>query len=281
MATYFITGATGSVGKELVEALLAQNQTVIAATRHPEKAQELFGERVQAVAFDFADESTYAQALKSDGIFLLGPPLNPALFSLLTPFVDYLDAQKAPKVVYLSGNGMEDLPALPFHGQMEEKLQQSSLDWYVVRPSFFMQNFGNYERENIEARSIVFVPAGEGKTAFISTKDIGAATAALLQLEQPKKRTYVLTGGALYDHFDAAQQLTTTLGKTVNYANPDNNTYRQVLKEAQAPDFIADYMIPIYGLIKEGKVATISSDVQALTGQAPESLAAVLSRDFS
>ena len=280
MATYFITGATGSVGKEVVETLLAQNQQVIAATRHPEKAQALFGDRVQAVTFDFADQSTYAQALKSDGIFLLGPPLNPALFSLLTPFVDYLEAQKAPRVIYLSGNGMEDLPPLPFHGQMEEKLQQSTLDWYVVRPSFFMQNFGNYDRENIEARNIIFVPAGEGKTAFISTKDIGAATAALLQLEQPKKRTYVLTGDTLYNHSEAAQHLSTILGKTISYPKPDNATYRQVLKEAQAPDFIADYMIPIYNLIRDNKVATISSDVKELTGKAPESLVTVLNRDF-
>ena len=281
MATYFITGATGAVGRELVHQLLEQGQKVIAATRHPEQSQQLFGGKVEAVEFDFADPSTYAQALKSEGIFLLGPPLYPELFMLLEPFVDYLEQQQGPRLVYLSANGMEDLPSLPFHGQMEEKLQQSSLDWYVVRPGFFMQNFSNYERENIEARGVVFVPAGKGITAFISTKDIGAAVAALLQLEQPQKRVFTLTGKQLYDYFEAAEQLSQTLGKTITYPNPDTATYRQVLKEAQAPDFVADYMIPVYGLIKEGKVDNITTDVELLTGQAPESLETVLARDFA
>lgn len=281
MATYFITGATGSVGREVVYQLLEQGQQVITATRNPEKSKELFGDKVTAVQFDFADPSTYAQALQSDGIFLLGPPLHLELFTLLEPFVDYLESQQAPRLVYLSANGMENLPSLPFHGQMEEKLQQSSLDWYVVRPGFFMQNFGTYERESIEHHGVVFVPAGEGKTAFISTKDIGGAIAALLQLEQPEKRVFILTGNQLYDYFEAAQQLSNTLGKTITYPNPDDATYRQVLKEAQAPDFIADYMIPVYSLIKEGKVANISGDVELLTGRAPESLEAVLARDFT
>lgn len=281
MATYFITGATGSVGTTLIDALLGQGHQVIAATRHPEKSTAQFGERVQAVFFDFEEANTFPKALESDGIFLLGPPLYTELFALLEPFVDYLETQKTPRLVYLSANGMEDLPELPFHGQMEQKLKDSSLDCYVVRPGFFMQNFGNYERENIEERQVIFVPAGTGKTAFISTKDIGAAVAALLSLEQPTKRVYQLTGATLLDYTEAAKQLSTTLGKTITYAQPDNATYRHVLKEAQAPAFVAEYMIPIYNLIRDGKVTNVSSDVELLTGRAPETLETVLRRDFS
>ena len=41
MATYFVTGATGTVGSETIRALLAAGEKVLAASRHPEKAKEL------------------------------------------------------------------------------------------------------------------------------------------------------------------------------------------------------------------------------------------------
>jgi uncharacterized protein YbjT (DUF2867 family) len=281
MATYFITGATGTVGKEVVQHLLEQGHQVTAATRHPQDSSALFGEQVNAVHFDFTDPSTYASALQSDGVFLLGPPLDINLFSMLEPFVDYLQARAGLRVVYLSASGMEELDSMPFHRQMEEKLEASNLDVCVVRPGFFMQNFGNYERENIKERQVVFVPAGEGKTAFISTRDIGACVAVLLQRSSLDQRIFTLTGDTALDYFQAAELLSDITGKTITYANPDEPTYRQVLEQAGAPAFVADYMIPIYGLIKAGKVNQITQEVEQLTGRPPETLVDVLKRDFN
>ena len=280
MATFFITGATGTVGQAVIAALLEANQSVIAASRHPEKSQEQFGNKVKAVHFDYEDINTFKEAAGTDGVFLLGPPMYPDLFKLLVPFVDYLQGKGPKRVVYLSANGMEHLSELPFHAQMEEKLQGSDLDWRVVRPGFFMQNFGNYERENIEQRKVIFVPAGEEKTAFISTKDIGASVATLLVNDEHRHQTYVLTGDEAYNHFEVAELLSDIRGEKITYANPDEETYRKVLADAGAPDFVADYMIPVYGMIKKGHVKNITDDVEKLNGQKPEPLKAVLDRDF-
>lgn len=74
-----------------------------------------------------------------------------SLYELLAAFVDYLAAKHyAGRIVYLSVYGVDALPELPFHQQMEDKLRQSRLRWNVIRPGFFMDNFGNYERERIE-----------------------------------------------------------------------------------------------------------------------------------
>ena len=280
MATFFITGATGAVGREVVNSLLEADQSVIAASRHPKQSQAQFGDRVKAVHFDFEDSNTFSEAMGTDGVFILGPPMYPNLFELLVPFVDYLQENGPKRVVYLSANGMEHLSELPFHAQMEEKLRGSDLDWRVVRPGFFMQNFGNYERENIEQRKMIFVPAGEEKTAFISTKDIGAAIATLLTQDEHQHQTYVLTGSEAYSYFDAADMLSDIRGEKITYPNPDEETYRQVLADAGAPDFVADYMIPVYGMIKKGHVKDITDDVEKLTGQKPEPLKAALTRDF-
>lgn len=280
MATFFITGATGSVGTEVIKALLQQNQQVIAASRHPERSKEQFGDSVKAVHFDFEDASTFAALDGADGVFLLGPPLYPDLYKLLTPFTDYLIQQDGQRVVYLSAYGMDNLPELPFHQQMEDKLKQSDLDWRIVRPGFFMQNFGNYERENIEQRKVIFFPAGGGKTGFISTRDIGEAVATLLTEDKHNHQIFTLTGGEAYTHFEVANMLSELQGEPITYANPDEQTYRNALAQAGAPAFVADYMLPVYGLIRKGKVKDLTTDVERLTGQKPESLQSVLERDF-
>jgi uncharacterized protein YbjT (DUF2867 family) len=286
MATYFVTGATGTVGSAVVQALLDQGETVKAASRHPEKSREQFGDRrigdqIEAVHFDYEDISTFKEAAGTDGVFLLGPPMYPNLFKLVAPFADYLAAKGPQRVVYLSAYGMEDLKELPFHAQMEEKLQEGNLDWRVVRPGFFMQNFGNYERENIEQRKVIFVPAGEGKTAFVSSEDIGRVVATLLREDTYRHQTVELTGSQPYDYFEVAELLSKVKGDTITYANPDEATYRKVLSDAGAPPMVADYMVPVYGMIKHGKVAGVADNVEKVTGQQPETLEEVLKRDFA
>ncbi len=280
MKKYFITGATGTIGKEVVTTLLKKNNAVVTATRNPEKSQDLFGSKVTSIHFDYENRDTFNQIEGTDGLLIIGPPLNPALFELLEPFVNYLQDNYTGRVVYLSGYGMDTLKEMPFHGLMEGKLKASNLNWNIVRPGFFMQNFGNYERENIEQRSVLFSPAGEGKTPFVSSRDIAESIATLLADVNRKHQTHVLTGPKAYSHFEVAELLTTILGTPISYANPDQGMYRKVLKESGVPDFIADYMIPIYGLIKNGNIKNTTDSIKTLTGTDPETLEDVLRRDF-
>lgn len=282
MTKYFITGATGTIGSNVMKALISKNEELVSATRNPEKSKGLFGNTVESISFDFEDPETFEPALKSKGVFLLGPPLYPELFKLLSPFVDYLIENKFDgRIVYLSAYGMDNLQELPFHQQMEEKLKDSNLDWNLVRPGFFMQNFGNYERENIEERNMLFSPAGKGKTPYVSAVNVGESIAELLTNQERSKETHILTGTTAYSYFEIAEMLSGITNRKITYPNPDVATYRDVLKQSGAPDMIADYMIPVYGLIKKGTVEKTHNGVQELTGKEPETIREVLERDFN
>jgi uncharacterized protein YbjT (DUF2867 family) len=280
MAKFIVTGATGTVGTSVIESLLKKNHQPVAASRHPEKSTVTFGKDLETVFFDFEKPDTFQNLPSADGVFLLGPPLNMDLYNLLSPFVDHLEAHGPNRVVYLSAYGMNHSPELPFHKQMEERLKSSTLDWRVIRPGFFMQNFGNYERENIEQRNVIFSPAGEGKTAFVSVKDIGAVITELLSDEKFKHQAIELTGPEVFDHYQIAEMLSRILNRKITYANPDEATYRQVLKSSGAPDFIADYMLNVYGFINKGLVKDPQNHTEKITGNAPERLENVLQRDF-
>ena len=233
------------------------------------------------VRFDFNDPATFKEADNAEGVFLMEPPaLDPTSYDLAVPFLHYLISTNGPPLVYLSSHGMETLLSIPFHARMEERIKQSVLRWHIVRPSFFMQGFGVYERENIEQRKIIFLPAGSGKNAFVSTVDVGDAVACLLMQPRPAQIS-VLTGAQAYTHYDVADKLSKVRGEKITYLDPDEVTYRKVLTEANVPEVVADYIIPLYQVIKEGKVEKPTDDLKQIIRREPESLDTVLERDFS
>jgi len=282
MGKYLVTGATGTIGSEVVKSLIKKGLSVRAASRHPDKSKALFSDQAEHVYFDYEDSSTFSNILDDvEGVFVLGPPINPNLFDLIEPFVDFIIKKGNKRVVYLSSYKAEILDELPFHKQMEDKLKSSNLDWRIIKPGFFAQNFGNYERENILERKIVFAPAGDGETAFISSRDVGAVIAELLSNDQYKHQSIELTGPENYSYEEVASLLSDILGDKISYPNPDKESFKGALKQGGAPDFVADYMVSIYGLIKDGHVKNKADRTEEITGRKPERLKEVLKRDFS
>jgi len=278
-----VTGATGTVGRATIQALQEAGASFKAAVRDDAKARSVLGADVRTVHFDFADRATWSTATDGvDAVFVLGPPMVPNLSELTLPFLDHLKQRGIKRVVYLSALAAEKLgESLPFHVQAEEKLRTDGFDFTVLRPSFFAQNFKNYEWENITERGITYTPAGNGKVGFIDAEDIGRAAAAVLTGSGHSGKVYELTGPETLSYSDAAGLLTEVTGRQVFYPNPSPEEYTGALKAAGAPDFIAPYMITVYGGIANNHVDVTTPHVEALTGRKPTPLRAVLERDFA
>jgi uncharacterized protein YbjT (DUF2867 family) len=278
-SSILVTGATGTVGRAVLRALHARGLAATAAVRSLDRVP---AEAAAGVVFDFAKPETFAPALAGhDRLFLIGPPLVPDLDTLMKPFIDFLIAAGPRRVVYLSANGMDELPDLPFHGINEKLLRTApNLALTVLRPGFFAQNFANYGRPDIEERGILFFPAGSGKTAFIDVADIGHSAAAVLSEDGHAGKTYTLTGPEAWSMADVAATLTRLLGRPIHDVAPTPDVFRSTLAQAGVPPFIAEYLIPVYGLIARGAVASVTDDVRRLTGRAPRSPAEVLAEQF-
>jgi uncharacterized protein YbjT (DUF2867 family) len=151
----------------------------------------------------------------------------------------------------------------------------------VMKPTFFAQNFKNYEGENILERGVLFQPADDGKAAFVDAHDIAACVAAAFSNPATIGKEYLLTGPTALSYHDVAGLLSDILGRSIAYARPDADTYRSVLASAGAPPFVAEYMIDVYGLIRNGDVDLVTDHVQLLTGKPATPLNTVLMRDFS
>jgi uncharacterized protein YbjT (DUF2867 family) len=279
-----ITGATGTIGQALVKQLKASNVNFVAGTRDFEKANSVLDiSEEDWVKFDFTDASTYEKATENvDRVFVLGPPLTLNMETVILPFLDFLQSKGIGRIVYLSAFGNESLKGdLAFHFIIENHLKDNQFDYTILQPSFFSQNFKNFEFENLMVRGITFNVAGDGKVGFVDVYDIAAVAAKVLIEKGHSQQTYRLTGPELLDFHEAAAILTEVLGKQIVYPNPSEEAFRSALKAGGAPDFIADYMIPIYGMIKSGTVGHLTHDVEKVLGRVPTDLKTVLERDFA
>ena len=277
-----VTGATGTVGSEVVHALQSRSIPLVAAVRDGNKAKKQLGENIPTVHFDFEQPRTFEPATQSvSGVFLLGPPMELRLDQLIDPFIDFLHKHKIKRVVYLSAFRAEAMEGLPFHTNVERKLKDLSFDWTVLQPSFFSQNFRNYEYENITERGITYMPAGSGKVGFVDVRDVGELAAEAFADSQHVHQTYVVTGPEALSYDDAAHQLSEVVGKPIQYPAPSPEEFANTLKETGAPEFVATYMNEVYGLIRDGKVDHVSDTIKHVLHRSPTSLHEVLQRTFA
>jgi uncharacterized protein YbjT (DUF2867 family) len=273
-----VTGATGTIGKALTKALTEMKTNFIAGTRDVAKLPE----GISGIHFDFEDAKTFDHATNGvDRVFLLAPPLNTQADTLLTPFINYLDNKNIKHVVYVSAMEIEALPRMPFHTNVIKLLLSKGFNITVLQPSFFAQNFKNFELENITKHNIIYAVAGEGKVGFVDAEDIGRVAAVALTTEGHNGKFYEITGPELLSYFDVAETLTEVLGKKIIYPNPTAEQYKQTLANAGAPPFVADYMVDVYSLIANNKVNRITNTVEILTGRKPTSFKEVIKRDFA
>ncbi|MCW3465780.1 SDR family oxidoreductase [Chitinophaga nivalis] len=277
-----ITGVTGSVGKALTKSLQARQVAFKAASRNVAAAKEKLGLQEEVVHFSFDDPATFEAATADvEKVFLLGPSFNPHLDQLMTPFVAYLGKKGIKRIVYLSGLGLSGpVGLLGFHARMEQKLIQEGFDYTIIRPSYFAQNFRNYEYENITERSVVFAPAGKGKTAFIDVADIAAVATEVLTKEGHSGQAYELTGPEALSFYEVAALLTRFTGKQITYPEPDEDTFKAGLKATGVSDLIGEYMAIIYNNIANNKVAFTTDTIEKITGKKPTALETVLEQDW-
>ena len=143
MGRILITGASGNVGKYVAEYALKNARKITVAGTHTEKLDKMFGARARIVYFDFADSSTFEEALVDvEAVFIMRPP-HLGKPRDLYPFIDAIKRVITIKLVsFLSLIGVENNP-IPPHHKIEKYIEKLKLPYCHIRPSFFMQNLSD------------------------------------------------------------------------------------------------------------------------------------------
>jgi uncharacterized protein YbjT (DUF2867 family) len=273
--TILITGATGTVGSEVVKQLSAKGENIIVKAAARSATDNTFENlnRVQVVQLDYDKPDSLAVALKGvDKLFLL-TPFQSNMVDLTSNLVS--EAKKA-KVKYIAKQSVMGADAEPgitpgrLHRQAEKIIEESGIPFTFLRPNFFMQNFVNYYSNSIRSQGAFYMPAGDAKVSFVDVRDIAAvAIKSLINDNQQKGRAYNITGGEALSYGQAAEILSKAVGKKINYVNVTDQDARKGMKDMSMDEWTIKSMIELFEITRAGYASEISPIVEQVTGNKP------------
>lgn len=254
----FVTGAGGNVGRSVLHACLVQGLPAVGGERRG---------RLHRV-FDFEQRKTWGPALEGcDQLFLLRPPAISKVAQTLSPFVDFARTRGVKHVVFLSVQGAESRPRIPHHA-VEKHLEASGDDWTFLRPGFFAQNFSDAYLRDIVEDNRVYVPAGNGKVAFVDVRDIGMVAA--LAFEHPeahRRKAYRLTGPRTFTFDEAAVLLTEASGRLIKYVPANLAAYPlHLITRRDAGLMQAIVWTVLHQGLRHGEAAIVDPQLEHLLG---------------
>lgn len=270
-----VTGATGNVGRPLVEALAAAGEDVTAVSRGaaPELPAGVAHRRG-----DLADvDGLKALFEGADAAYLLvaglGDTLRPReiVAAAVACGVRRLVLQSSQLV-----GTRRDSVSHSFLREFEAAVRESGVEWTVLRPCGFASNAFLWA-EGVRAARTVAAPFADVALPVVDPADIAEVAAAALRDGAHAGRTYVLTGPVAVSPREQVRGLAGALGEPVAFVEQCTAEARRQLVRF-LPEDAVDGMLSVLGA-PSAEERRVSSDVERVLGRAPRPFAAWAERN--
>jgi uncharacterized protein YbjT (DUF2867 family) len=262
-----VTGATGTVGSLLITELRKRDMPVVAMVRDPARQ---WGDGVSPVVADFDDPATLDAAVAGvDAIYLLAP-VHPKMDTYACDLIDaVLRSDGRPRIVLHAALGFDAHPQgvrfLTAHAMTFDHLRVSGLDWTVLAPNGFFQNFVGMAK-SVKAGWLA-LPAGHAPVSYIDAADVATVAAHVLTSDGHSGKVYPLTGPEALTHGEIAARLAAAAGREVIYQSVSGEQARAAMLGSGVDEWRADGLVELYGTYAAGRAAEVSYAVSVLSGQ--------------
>lgn len=264
MKTILVTGATGNVGRPLVNLLAAAGARVRAVTRRPASR---FPDGVEAVG------SAIAGVRGASAVFLNSRALGDELASV----VDAARREGVTRLVALSAiNADDDFARQPSrlrgdrNAEVERYAVDSGLEWVSLRPTVFVSNFFGMWAPQIKAGDVVSGPYASASTAPIVDSDISAVAACALLADDLVGQRIPLTGPQALTNAELVDVIGAVLGRPLRYREVPADLFRRRFIDI---GFSAEFADAYMGLLEDTltKPALVTYDAEKILGRPPRS----------
>lgn len=279
--TLFVTGASGHLGRRVVELLLEKKAgKIVAGTRTPEKLADLAARGVEVRQTNFEDakglEAAFAGAdrvliISTDAIDRPGRRIAQHKAA-----VEAAVRAGVKHVVYTSMPNPETSPVVfaPDHLGTEQALKSSGLTYTILRNCWYTEFLIPGLAAAVAAGKLTSA-TGNGGAPYVTREDCAQAAAAALASTDTGNKTYNITGPDLVAYADLAKLASELTGRTVTneLVAPEERTKQLIA--LGTPEPIAKLLVSSQMAIAEGKMGTPTTAVKELSGRQPVSV-----RDF-
>ncbi|MFE9255514.1 NAD(P)H-binding protein [Streptomyces sp. NPDC006879] len=258
-----VTGAAGALGS-LIAARLSERTDVVLGTRAPDRLHTALPVR----AVDFDDPRTLDTGFADVRLLLLisaGHGEDDCVIARHQRAIEAAERSGVSHVVYTSLTAAGDhLPyALP-HRWTERRLQQSAMDWTILRNGLYAELIAQITAPSPDG--ILTAPLADGQVAAVTREDLAeAAVRVVTEAPEHAGRTYELVG----EHAVGGQQLARAHGERVSYAPLELAAVRDLFTAAGTPPFQVPMLIGTYSAIAAGFLGRTGTELRDLLGRAP------------
>ena len=266
-----VTGATGRVGRVVIDQLTDAGVPVRALTRRSEAAAALPA-NVEVVTGDLTVPESLDTGLRGAGaVFLVwtAPPATaPAVVERLAAY--------APRVVFLSSPHQtphpffrQPNPMAVLHADIERLIVAAGLESTIIRPGMFASNTLFWWAPAIRAGGVVRWPYGAAETAPVDDRDVAAVAARTLYEDGHAGGDYVLTGPESLSQAEQVSIIGDVLGRRIRFEELSPDEFRSET-EGSWPRPVVDMLLAAWGATI-GRPAFITATVSGILGSAPRS----------
>jgi uncharacterized protein YbjT (DUF2867 family) len=257
-----VAGATGNVGRPLVEQLVQAGHQVRALTRNPGKANLPAGAEV--IAGDLTNPETLTAAMEGvDSLHLINFEGN-----------GYAPLETGPEIMALAEKaGVKRVTVLRGgeRTSVEEAAEASSLAWTFLEPVEFMSGALDYA-ESIRTEGIVRQPFADRRTAAVHDADIASVAAGVLTSDGHGGKSYTLTGPEVLSPRKMVNAIGAAMGCDIPFIELTVEEANVAWQAAGMPQEFIDFMMWAYGNTPEVGY-TVVPTVEQVTGHPPRTFA--------
>jgi len=281
-----ITGATGHLGRLVVEQLLAAGVPagdIIATGRATEKIKDLADRGVQVRAVDFGDQAAVRAAVADADRVLLVSALDPG--GRVAQHGAVIDAARAAGVSLLAYTSIVNAETATIrlaedHQATERLLRDSGVPHVLLRNGWYHENYTD-RLPAFLAQGVIPGSAGEGRISAAARADYAAAAVRVLTTDGHAGQAYELGGGQPFTLAQLAAEISAQSGKEIQYADLPEAEYASALKAHGMPDEFAIMVAETDVAAAHGALHTASGDLAALTGRPATTLSAAVAAALS
>lgn len=270
-----VTGATGHLGRLIVEGLLDADVDVVAGGRRTERAADLAERGARVVEVDYDRPGTLAAAFAgADTVVLVSGSEVGRRVAQHGAAIDAAKAAGVRRVVYTSAPHADstELVLAPEHKATEELLAASGLVTVVLRNNWYTENYVPALQQAAATGEIVG-SVGSGRVASASRADYAAGAVAVVTGDGHDGATYELTGDHAWTHDELAAAASQVLGRPVVYRDVTPDEQRAGLLAAGLDEGTAGFLVALDQDIAAGRLADATDTLRSLIGRPTTPLA--------
>ncbi|MEU6058816.1 NAD(P)H-binding protein [Streptomyces sp. NPDC047097] len=269
-STILVLGGTGKTGRRVAAELRRRGLDPVVASRR------------SAVRFDWSARSTWGPALEGvDAVYVVDSETADAPAEV-AGFAELAAKSGARRLVLLSARVWDELPGED-NLATERAVRESGLEWTILRPTWFAQNFTEFELlAPLLGEGELRLPTGEGREPFVDLEDLAEVAAVALTEDGHTGRTYVLSGARALSFADAVAEIARASGRPLRFVPVDEAAYRADLAAAGFPEADTELLAALFRHIREERGAEVTDGVQQALGRPPRDFSEYVARtDFT